>query len=64
MVGIKLIVSQNADTSSFNEHSRFYTSEISVVDINDNNRKYKTFSGTKKEKKIKSLNDRKRSHTD
>ena len=54
MVGIKLIVSQNADTSSFNEHSRFYTSEISVVDMNDNNRKYKTFSGTKKEKKIKS----------
>ena len=54
MVGIKLIVSQNADTSSFNERSRFYTSEISVVDVNDNNRKYKTFSGTKKEKKIKS----------
>ena len=62
MIGIKLIVSQNANISSFSEHSRFYLSEISVVDINDNNKKYKTCSGTKKEKKIKKLNDGKRSH--
>ena len=57
MIGIKLIVSQNANISSFSEHSRFYTIEISVGDINDNSRKCKTCSGTKKEKKIKKLND-------
>ena len=39
MIEIKLIVSHDFDTCSFSEYSGCYTSEVSVVNINDNNRK-------------------------
>ena len=64
MIRIKLIVSQDADTSGFCEHSRHYTSEVSVVDRNVNNVKYRKFSGTKKEEKIKKLIGGKQCHMD
>lgn len=39
MIEIKLIVSQDFDTCSFSEYSGCYSSEVCVVNINDNNRK-------------------------
>ena len=62
MIEIKLIVSQDFDTCSFSEYSGCYASEVSVVNINDNNRKCKSFRDAKMEKKIKMLIDCKQHH--
>ena len=51
MIEIKLIVSQNFDTSSFSEHSGCYTREVSVVNISENNIKCKNFRAAKMENK-------------